>query len=158
MNYKFPIGSRGYDLENLPYEKFVEKYYPEIKPEWNEQMINHVDLAFDKNRHEEFLKLWTFKAPFFSFERMYNFYDNLKHDTRFDDDIKRFMAFMAGDGYFERIGKPDFETWIRAQNFDWPFKEDDGNPKVRGLLEHAEIKNGMNAIRYKLLCSTWWKG
>lgn len=52
----------------------------------------------------------NWKGGTFDFSKMRKFYEEIKNDIRFEDDIKRFFAFLAGDGYFEanKISYEDF--------------------------------------------------
>jgi hypothetical protein len=89
--------------------------------EWNRWFDNYVKPVFQIEGRElyyEFLK--KKQTPFYpKFWIAEKFYDKIKNDNRFDDELNRFFAFLYSCGFFmEYI--TTFEDWIQMKNWDNP--------------------------------------
>ena len=134
----------------LSLEEFLELYYPKTYDSWYEFQKN-VNDAFNiktKEEYDVFLKeFWVQKLDC---KYMKEFYEKIKIELNFfDDDILRFIAFIAGLGYFQKIGNPSLDIWLNAKDLHHPF---DKYEEYEGfsLLEVLNLKNGDNAIRNTL--------
>jgi len=70
----------------------------------------------------------------------------------FDDDVVKYISFIATLGYFEMIGNPTLDVWLNATDINHPYDKyrDDGF-KMNGTLNLIKFHNGMNAVRNRLL-------
>jgi hypothetical protein len=148
--------NRSLDYQRLPFASYVEKYYSsnkEVEDGWKNGFKKTVDMAFGARK--DFFDRWGQRAEFFDFQEMENFYDQIKDDTRFDDDVKRFFSFLAGDGYFKTL-KIDFNQFVKCNNLNHPH-EFNNHPKACSLDQLSKIKGGQNYIRLQLISMGWWK-
>lgn len=151
---KYQIGSRGYNYERMNYPDYVKKYYNIVPEDWIWLMTEIVEKAFNTDKREDFLKKNAFRKKSFNFNLMEDYYKNIKDDIRFEEDIKKFISYLAGDGFFESINNPSFETWIRSENVDMVVNRD---KKEHSIFEHINLEYGMNAIRSKIVNSNWFQ-
>jgi hypothetical protein len=135
----------------LPLESFLEQYCSKTIQSWFD-IQKYVNDAFNIQTHgdyEAFLK--AFYVSRFDYEKMKEFYKKIKIDLSFfDDDILRYIAFIEGLGYFEKIGNPSLDVWLNAVDFNRPFKQY-GEYDGFSIMEVVYLKYGGNAIRNQLL-------
>ena len=84
-------------------------------------MDNTINKAWIKDDRQKFLESWGRGMRFFDFEEMERFYKE-EDLSDFDDDVKKFLAFLAGDGFFQE-NKVSFKSWINSENFTNPIKD-----------------------------------
>jgi hypothetical protein len=149
---------RGLDYRRLPITSYIEKYFyenKEIEGSWKNGFKRTVDMAFDPDKRKEFFERWGERANFFDFQEMERFYGLIRNDNRFDDDIKRFFSFLAGEGYF-KTWEIDFNQFVKSNNFNNP-NEFNNDPRALSIERLTEIKGGQNYIRLQLISMGWWK-
>ena len=88
----------------------------------------------------------------FNFSEMERFYKE-EDLSMFDEDIQKFISFMAGDRFFEE-NNLTLNEWIKLDTFINPKK--DYKQDVT-LLRALEYDGGMNYIRKQLVNLHWWK-
>jgi hypothetical protein len=144
--------------ELLTLEQFLEKYCSNLSPDWD-NILGGVNEAFsirNEKDYQEFLRKW--RLFHYDYHKMKNFYDQLiKRQVPLDDDVLRYISFLEGFGYFEKIGNPSIEQWLNARDFNRPF--DDAKMKDNegfSIMEVLHLPNGGNAIRNQLLSSMKW--
>jgi hypothetical protein len=134
----------------LPLEEYLEKY--ESKPnDWWYEFFVHINNAFNiktDDNYKSFLEeMWL---THFDYQKMKKVYDEIKIDLGFfDDDILKFIAFIAALGYFERIGNPSWYVWLNARDLNRPLEEC-GEYNGLSIIEVMGLKYGTNAIKNSL--------
>ena len=74
------------------------------------------------------------------------FYDKIKNDNRFDDELKKFFSFLYSCGFFmEHI--ITLEEWLKMNNWETPniFEKESET-----ILEILKKTNGINLIKNRL--------
>lgn len=146
------ITQKDIDRENLLLKEYIAKYYSEIDlTGWNFWMNNTINKAWDKDLRDNFISAWGERMKNFDFEKMELFY-NTEDLSDFDEDVKKFLSFLAGDGFFEKH-KISFSKWITTLNFTNPHKNYSQDVTI---LEALNLHGGMNYIRSQLINLTWW--
>ncbi|WP_411029860.1 hypothetical protein [Spongiimicrobium sp. 3-5] len=152
----YPEGSGGkmmYDKYFMTTKDFFSKYYFEADlKDWDRWMNNTINKAWNKNHRAEFLQSWGERMKYFDFLEMERFYkeENL---SKFDEDVKKFVSFLAGDGFFYK-NKITLESWITSKNFTNPIKNHEQDIRISQALS---LKGGMNYIRIQLANLHWWR-
>ena len=136
------------DEEFISLDEYLEYYHSKIVDSWWE-IQDYVNAAFNNsNECEAFLKY----LPKFNPDKMHSFYERIKVELDFfDDDILRYIAFIAALGYFEKIGNPSLDVWVNAVDINRPFNQTE---ERHNILDLIGLKYGGNAIRNGLL-SAW---
>jgi len=152
----FPEGSGGkmiYDRYHLSVKNFFSKYYDKTNlKDWDLWMNNSIYKAWDGNKRLEFLKDWGERMKYFDFSEMVRFYKE-EDLSGFDEDVKKFISFLAGDGFFKK-NKISLESWIKSKNFTNPIKDYEQDVTISQALH---LKGGMNYIRKQLINLHWWR-
>ena len=116
-------------------------------------MKDPINMAWNKNTRQAFIdEHSSYRIENFDFDKMERFY-NEKDLSAFDEDVRRFFAFLAGDGYFEE-NKITFEKWITIKNCINPSKDIVLDLSIKEALDY---KGGMNYIRMVLRGLHWWR-
>jgi hypothetical protein len=150
---KMAITQRDIDKQELTLPQYIEKYYSNIDLKgWDYWIANNINLAWNKANRADFLENWGERMKFFDFDKMERFYEE-KDLSVFDEDIKKFIAFLAGDSFFEG-NKITFENWLTVKNFTNPLKDYEQDITIKEALK---IKGGMNYIRKQLINLHWWR-
>jgi len=143
---------RGTEWVAMPIEQFLEQYCSKPPESWDRVLEDSVHKAFNiKNDddYDAFLKSeWLIS---FDYVGMKNFYNAIKIELGFlDDDILKYIAYIAMRDYFKHIGNPSWHAWLNAKNINEPFKrynDDEGF----SMVDVMGLKYGTNAIRNQLL-------
>lgn len=146
---------RNNNYQNISLQEYLDIYHSNLLKDW-EDFYFYVKKAFDVD-DEESIKVFLLEMNLrkFDFILMKKKYDFLKFNEKmsvFDDDILRFISFLYGFGYFERIGNPDLIQWLNSKNLTPPSDEQSDY----SLLEVNKLRNGGNAVRHKLLTTLSW--
>ncbi|MFN8353086.1 MAG: hypothetical protein U0Y10_01455 [Spirosomataceae bacterium] len=148
-----------YDSVYMDIELYIKKYYLNYDASrWNKYWRDDIlSKIFDETKQDELRKYFGLegKGKFLDFDRMLVFYNEIKDDPRFEDDIKRFFAFLAGDGYFESKGIA-YEEFLNARDLNHPQKTHN-DLKYPTLNELSKIEGGQNYIREQLPSMGWLK-
>lgn len=134
--------------------KYLSKYYSENSPDsrvsldsWN-LWIPDLEMAFNESKRDEFLNRWGSRMRYFDFNKMKLFYESLAF-SNYDDDLKKFFAFLAGDGFFDSEFV-SFENWVNKSNFI--NTHIDSFLSINEALKHPE---GMNFVKTNLPRLHW---
>jgi hypothetical protein len=133
---EYPKGSGGrmmYDMVHYPFSYILEEYYsnPDYK-EWLRWYALYIEPAFDEMRHDEMIKNFGYlKKELHDFREQYVFYKHLKEDKRLTDDIRKFIGFMAGVGFFDKYHM-SLDQWFEMKNWH--------NPNVESPEEELLMK------------------
>ncbi|NJM14258.1 MAG: hypothetical protein HC896_01735 [Bacteroidales bacterium] len=147
------ITNRDIDKRELSIPQYIDKYYSNVDLKgWKYWMTDNIRPAWEREKRKEFLAKWGERMKFFDFAKMENFYE--KRDlSGFDEDVKKFVAFLAGDGFFDK-NNLTFEDWINSKNFTNPLKDYEQDVTIKEALS---LKGGMNYIRKQLINLHWWR-
>jgi hypothetical protein len=152
----YPEGSGGkmmYDKYFMSVEDFFSKYYDKVDlQDWNYWMNNTINKCWDKKERSKFLSEWGERMKLFNFEEMERIY-NEESLSDYDEDVRKFIAFLAGDGFFEK-NKVSLDNWVESKKFANPIKEYEQDVTISQALK---LKGGMNYIRKQLVNLHWWK-
>ena len=147
------ISERDLDKLNLSLEDYIEKYYSNIDLSgwdyWKETAIN---LVFDKSKRKDFKIRWGMRMISFDFEKM-EIYLVRKELMVFEEDIRKFIAFLAGDGFFDEHAI-SLDDWLHKKNFTDPKRDFE---LELSILQALEFKGGLNYIRKQLMNLQWWR-
>jgi hypothetical protein len=143
---------RGTEWVTIPIEQYLEEYYSQPTEGWNEVLENSVYKAFNIKNNDDyntFLKSdWIIS---FDYVEMRKFYNTIKIELGFlDDDILKYIAYIAMREYFKQIGNPSWYVWLNAKNINEPLKKYNDDEGF-SIVDVMGLKYGTNAIRKKLL-------
>jgi len=153
LKYKdYPEGSGGkwlYDKYTLPFDLWIAKYYtnPDLTG-WN----GLLKWANEANIQSElFMKEWCKnRIVAYDFEKYIATYKKLNSMTVFDEDINKFIAFMAGEGFFDRYSI-SLEDWLQRKI------NPESSNDVYTLVDINSLKFGTNYIKSYLAELDFWK-
>lgn len=118
--------------------------------EWHKWFVKYVLPVFkSQGRDEYFDFLKRVKPPFYpKFWVAERFYEKIKEDNRFDEELKMFFSFLYSCGFFmEYI--IDYEDWLLAHNWENPDLSDTIEPK-ESIIEILNKPDGSNLLKSKL--------
>lgn len=148
------ITDRDIDKKTLSAEDYIFKYYAQVKLDgWNYWMNNTINKAWEKSKRLEFLKDWGERMKYFDFSEMERFYKE-EDLSDFDEDVKKFISFLAGDGFFLK-NKISFSEWLSIRNFTNPYNSSDQHEI--NISQFLKISGGMNYLREQLTGLSWWR-
>jgi hypothetical protein len=133
-------------------DEVLKQYESKLVSDWNRILEDLVYMAFDikdEDTYKAFLKNSGLQC--FDYEKLQSLYEKIKTELDFfDDDILKYISYIATFDYFEQIGNPSWDVWLNAININKPF---DKNDEYGGfsIMEVMYLKYGENAIRRKLL-------
>ena len=155
----YPEGSgskRYYDSVFLPFEEYLEKYYssPDLET-WERFKTRYVEPAFEEERYEEMIKNFGYVSiDKHNFEAQYEIYNQLKNNDRLDDETKKFIGFMAGNGFFNKRYNISLEQWFNARNWgNLNIESEDG----RTINELLTYNYGLNYCKVNLPHMNYWR-
>jgi hypothetical protein len=147
-------------------EQYVDEYCKEAPEGWNQYIDNWVNEGMcisNKNEYESFLKKTNLK--WFDYEKVNTLYQSLKnsqYNEMFEDDILRYIAYIYGLGYFNRINyyvdiqNPNLDSWLNIKNVFKPNRDKIPIDEGFSLKDLVTLKNGNNAIKHQLIFSSKW--
>ncbi|GHV58774.1 hypothetical protein FACS1894182_11810 [Bacteroidia bacterium] len=143
---------RGIELVAIPIEQYLEQYHSKPAESWDEILENSVHKSFNIKNDDDynaFLKSdWLVS---FDYVEMRNFYNTIKIELGFlDDDILKYIAYIAMRDYFKQIGNPSWYVWLNAKNINEPFKKYNDDEGF-SIVDIMGLKYGTNAIKRILL-------
>lgn len=154
----YPEGSVNkeiYDSVFLPFHEYLNKYY--INPDltsWERWKSRYIEPAFNKNRHDEMIKNFGYvDKKYYDFDSQNKLYEQLKNDERIDGDIKQFMAFMAGTGFFKK-NNLTLDLWFAMKNWANPYVPSEDGMTINEILNY---KYGDNLLRTNLPILNYWR-
>ncbi len=116
--------------------------------EWNHWFQKYVLPVFDFNHRDEYYeKLKIIQPPFYpKFWIAEKFYEKIKNDSRFDEELKLFFAFLYSCGFFMEF-IISFEEWISMPNWINP-----ANPSIieESILLTLNQPNGLKYLKSRL--------
>jgi hypothetical protein len=141
-----------FDLKNLPFKEYLLKYHSFIEPKWNQWIMKFIDPAYDIVRHDEMIRNFGYKSiDKHNFEKQLQFYNELKKDNRLDEDFRKFIGFMAGNHFFDKVNM-NVEEWFNSYYWTNDLKKHNLN-----INEILNLPNGLNYLKSSLIELNWWK-
>ena len=116
--------------------------------EWNKWFAKYVKPVFEvEERDKYYQKIKEIQTPFYpKFWIAEKFYDTIKNDDRFDEELKLFFSFLYSCGFFmENI--ITFEQWLDVRNWENP---NIPNENTTTILELLSMPNGINLLKERL--------
>lgn len=155
-----PVGEikrKIYDYQYLLLREFLTIYYSDYnKKQWTEQWMNAIVLPAFENDYEKLSKrLGEGIIRIFSAKKMNDFYFKIKDLPLFDNDVKLFISWMCGMGFFEKQNI-SFENWISSKNFNIGGRHQ-VSEDLYSLQDMAKEEYGNNLVRDKLMFLEWHK-
>ena len=155
----YPEGSSGkrtYDEYNMEFKDFLNKYYTdEIFKTWSrwDTWKDFIIAAFNKN---EIVKYNTKQGYYLNsnIQDYTNALNSLEIDVKIPTDIKKVIAFLVVDGFFNYYSI-DPNTWLSMNNYI--------NPKIKlpnqkkSIKELSSNQEGLNYLRNSLIHLWWWE-
>jgi hypothetical protein len=160
LKYKdYPEGSGGknlYDKYFLPINEYIKKYYanPEYK-EWDTWYKKYIEPAFNETRHDEMVKNFGYVSKErHDFEEQYKVYSLLKDRQNLSEEVKQFIGFLAGAGFFKKYGLT-VGNWFNSKNWLNPnLEEADDKMTINEILN---IPYGINYFKVLLTQMPFWR-
>src|SRR5690606_19578927 len=159
LKYKnYPEGSVGrqvYDSIILPFSEYLKKYYanPDLST-WEKWFLKYIEPAFDKNRYGEMIKSFGYVSiNKHDFNTQYKVYTVLKNNLKLDDELRKFIGFMGGNGFFREYNI-DVNQWFDMSNWNNPYHEKDNKKTINEILEYEE---GINMLKISLPHLDYWR-
>ncbi|MBX9853782.1 MAG: hypothetical protein K2X86_18715 [Cytophagaceae bacterium] len=143
----------------IPLQEYLDQFHSTVSPAWDEYMdlVNEGLNISSEEEYQLYIKKMNLKK--YDFENVKSIYKKLKNSELsqiFDDDILKFVSHLHEFGYFERIGNPELKDWLNIKGAFEPNKDSIPIDEKYSLMDLAKLKNGMNAIKYKLLFAFKW--
>lgn len=160
LKYKnYPEGSpskRIYDSYYLSFQDYLDKYYrDEELNRWNEFLEKYVYPLFDKHKRNEYSSFLKKMKPAFviEFNSIDEFWQNVKGDSRFDEELKCFFTFLHVCNFFSEYNI-SFECWLNMENWISPWSEKDfENSKT--IMKILDYKFGDKYLKSALIGMPW---
>lgn len=139
--------------------QYLEENYSVVPPVWNEYMewVNEGMSISNDDEYQSFIKRMNLRS--WDAKNVLEFYENLKRSNLaeiFDDEILKFIAHLYGIGYFNRIGNPKLEEWVNIKGVFKPNRERIPIDEKYSLMDLANYRNGLNAIKQELIFALKW--
>lgn len=154
----FPEGSPGkriYDSNTLPFTEYLAKYYsqPDLT-KWNRWMLKFIEPAFDPKRYPELVKNYGYASlDSHDFKAQEETYVVLKSEKDLDTEMQKFIAFLAGVGFFKRY-RLTLHQWLLCKNWNNPYVDE---PNERSIDELLKLPQGLNFLKRTLPEMPFWK-
>ena len=154
----YPEGSlqkQMYDNVFLTFVEYLEKYHSHNNiAEWTNWMSRYVTPAFNKASRSEMIKNFGYASlEMYDFNQMEMVYLKISEDKRLSKDIRMFIGFLAGAGFFNKH-KLTIEEWLMMDNWFNPFVK--SQKKGITLNEIINLKNGENFLRANFIQMPFW--
>lgn len=119
-----------------------------ILSEWNRWFSKYVEPVFvSEGRDHYYQKPKENQAPFYpKFWVAEEFYERVKDDNRFDDELKRYFAFLYSCGFFMEHFIT-FSEWLEMKNWQNPRLKDENDQTI---LELLKMSDGLSVLKEKL--------
>ena len=153
----------SFNQENdLTLKDYLSKYFKEIQPYdkevWLKVINKLIDPSFDENRYDEMVYVFGYTSKDkHDFKKQYQFYKELEKDKRIDEEIKKFIGFMAGNHFFDKYIF-DINEWFNS--YYWTRPDLTGNTDYKMKYTINDILNlpyGLNYLKTILPQLNYWK-
>lgn len=160
-NYKdAPEGTwqkKLHDEYFLGLEAYLLKYGSEIKlDKWEYFTSKFVKPLFNGAPYSEYQNfLYQAKPSFYPDPvKLKIAWDLLKNDNRFDEELKRFFAFMIACDFLDKEWHISFERFLSIDNWmhPWYHEEYENNVSIVAILQY---KYGVRFLKSQLVSAPW---
>jgi hypothetical protein len=116
--------------------------------EWDRWFAKYVEPIFLSNQREEYYeKIKQIQTPFYpKYWVAEKFYNRLRDDNRFDEQLKKYFSFLYSCGFFMEF-IITFEEWLNMSNWENP---NSNEIKSETILEIIKKDNGVNILKNRL--------
>ena len=119
------LENRTMDLKIMPLKPFLVKYYSKLDSYnievWEKIMLNLVELAYKETTYSKMAENFGYSSiDKHDFRKQYEFYNELQNDSRLDDEVKKFIGFMAGNHFFEKYVH-NINDWFNSYYWMKPY-------------------------------------
>ena len=152
----YPEGSAGkklYDKYHMPFETWIKKYYQDADlTGWN-RFYKWVTKAFAKSALFE--SQWCKgRIERYDYDRLYSTYKSVSSLGFFDEEINRFIAFIASEGFFE-IYNLSLDEWLHSKEWNHPSQKCEIHCYT--IVEVSKLPFGINYIKSELAKLDFWE-
>lgn len=114
----------------------------------------YIKPAFDESKHEEMIKNFGYVSiEKYDFKLQQSYYNQTESDKRLTEDIKCFIGFMAGTGFFIKFNV-SLNEWLAMKNWHNPYIKKEDEKSINELLEY---NYGINYIKVLLTQMPYWR-
>lgn len=149
------VDKQFYDFQTQSFADYLAKYYNNsiILRGWDEWLQEFVYPAFNKSKWYDYQAyLNKIKPPFApDYEKLHEFWEEIKNDPRFDDELKYFFSFLYSCGFFKNV---DFESWLRMKEWKHPWRKN-APEDTKTIQEILTFRYGINYLKVLLLSMPW---
>lgn len=149
-------GKKIYDSYNLPFIQYLQKYYRKLNfDRWNDWMEKFVKPSFCyRDGHMQNVSNLNYISDnIYDFEEQNKLYDILNREKRLDEDLRMFIAFMGGAGFFNYY-QINLETWFSVNNWVAPSSDIRQRRSINEILNYTF---GLNFIKDTLTQLPYWE-
>lgn len=116
--------------------------------EWNKWFTKYVQPVFEFEKRESYYDMIKrMQTPFYpKYWVAERFYEKIKNDSRFDDQLKKYFSFLYSCGFF-MDNVITFDEWINIKNWENPLG---GNDTSETILEILKKPYGLEELKQKL--------
>lgn len=160
---KVKILQKSDDRRELPFNQYLLKHHQRLDKFtqllWTDWLSKYVEPAFDENRHQEMVKNFGYTSVGkHDFQKQSTFYNELKADDRVDEEIRKFIGFMAGSHFFDKY-ITTLHEWFNSKYWARPdladqYPEHQSDHTINEILE---IPYGLNYLKEVLLGLNHWR-
>lgn len=157
------VKQKNEDFCNLPIKSYLEKYYNTMdiysNEVWEKIMQNLIYPSYDEYRWLEMIYVFGYKSiDNHNFKGQYEVYEMLKEDKRLDEDLRKFIGFMAGNHFFEK-NLCNCTEWFSSYYWTRPdliekYPQYRLNHTINDVLE---LNYGKNYLKSVFPTLNWWK-
>ncbi|MEM6319983.1 MAG: hypothetical protein AAF960_20085 [Bacteroidota bacterium] len=143
-----------YDYYILSFQEYLDKYYKNANlKRWKYLLNKFVHPPFDKSKRGAYMDYLFQVKPHFSpdFDKWDAFWENIKNDNRFDEELKKFFTFLHASGFYKDVS---FEDWLHINNWNHPWykNEDEELKTVNEILSYV---HGLDYLKILLADMPW---
>lgn len=111
---------------------------------WYKKFV--MPIFIPEERESYYQKIEQLQTPFYpKYWIAERFFDKMKDDNRFDEELKRFFSFLYSCGFFMEY-VISFEEWLVMENWEYPIKNEGQADSIIDIIENE----GINKLKEKL--------
>ena len=117
--------------------------------EWGRWFDKYVLPVFKTDGREKYYEFIKKKQPPFypKFWIAEKFYEKIKNDNRFDEELKLFFAFLYSCGFYMEF-IITFDDWLQMPNWENP-NLNESVVNQESIVEILKVPNGINLLKNK---------
>jgi hypothetical protein len=157
------IETQSKDFKDLSLDAYLKKYYSKLdvynKEVWDKIMLNLVNLAYDNTTNLKMVENFGYSSiDKHDFIKQYQFYNELKIDSRLDEEMKKFIGFMAGNHFFDKYVQ-SINEWFNSYYWTNPYLSKTNPTEIMSytINEILNLPYGLNYLKEKLPQLNHWR-